>query len=86
VRRLLHQRLGWSVQRPQRQAKERDEEAIQHWVAHQRPRIDKGNVSDSAPPDGTRARLCFLCRTTAMTPTGLIGVLDQRRGFTPVSK
>ena len=41
VRRLLHQRLGWSVQRPQRQAKERDEEAIQHWVAHQWPRINK---------------------------------------------
>jgi hypothetical protein len=27
---------------PQRQAKERDEEAIQHWVAHEWPRIKKG--------------------------------------------
>jgi transposase len=42
VWRLLHGRLGWSVQRPQRQAKERDEEAIQHWVAHEWPRIKKG--------------------------------------------
>jgi transposase len=42
VWRLLHQRLGWSVQRPQRQAKERDEDAVQHWVAHEWPRIKKG--------------------------------------------
>ena len=42
VWRLLRNRLGWTVQRPQRQAKERDEEAIQHWVAHDWPRIKKG--------------------------------------------
>ena len=42
VWRLLRHRLGWSVQRPQRQAKERDQEAIQHWVAHEWPRIKKG--------------------------------------------
>jgi transposase len=42
VWRLLRGRLGWSVQRPQGQAKERDEEAIQHWVAHEWPRIKKG--------------------------------------------
>jgi transposase len=40
--RLLRNRLGWSVQRPQRQAKERDEQAIQHWVQHEWPRIKKG--------------------------------------------
>jgi transposase len=44
VWRLLRNRLGWSVQRPQRQAKERDEEAIQHWVAHEWPRIKKGHA------------------------------------------
>jgi hypothetical protein len=38
VWRLLRNRLGWTVQRPERQAKERDEEAIQHWVAHEGPR------------------------------------------------
>jgi transposase len=42
VWRLLRGRLGWSVQRPERQAKERDEEAIQHWMAHEWPRIKKG--------------------------------------------
>jgi transposase len=42
VWRLLRGRLGWSVQRPQRQAKERDQDAIQHWVAHGWPRIKKG--------------------------------------------
>jgi transposase len=30
VWRLLRERLGWTVQRPKRQAKERDEEAVQH--------------------------------------------------------
>jgi transposase len=40
--RLLTQRLGWSLQRPERQAKERDEEAIARWVAHEWPRIKKG--------------------------------------------
>jgi transposase len=42
VWRLLRNRLGWTVQRPQRQAKECDEQAIQHWVAHEWPRIKKG--------------------------------------------
>jgi transposase len=42
VWRLLRNRLGWTVQRPEGQAKERDEEAIQHWVAHEWPRIKKG--------------------------------------------
>jgi transposase len=40
--RLLRNRLGWTVQRPQRQAKERDEQAIQHRVAHEWPRSKKG--------------------------------------------
>jgi transposase len=44
VWRLLRGRLGWSVQRPERQAKERDEQAIQHWVAHEWPRIKKGQA------------------------------------------
>jgi transposase len=44
VWRLLRGRLGWTVQRPQRQAKERDEEAIQHWVAHEWPRIKRGRA------------------------------------------
>jgi transposase len=46
VWRLLGNRLGWTVQRPQRQAKERDEEAIQHWVAQEWPRIKKGRAQN----------------------------------------
>jgi transposase len=42
VWRLLRNRLGWTVRRPQGQAKERDEQAIQHWVAHEWPWIKKG--------------------------------------------
>jgi len=39
---ILHHRLGWTVQRPERRAIERDEQAIQHWVAHEWPRIKRG--------------------------------------------
>jgi transposase len=42
VWKLLRQRLGWTVQRPERRAIERDEQAIQRWVAHEWPRIKKG--------------------------------------------
>jgi transposase len=42
VWRLLTQQLGWSLQRPERQARERDDEAIARWVAHEWPRINKG--------------------------------------------
>jgi len=34
--------LGWSLQRPARQATERDEEAIARWRAEDWPRIKKG--------------------------------------------
>ncbi len=42
VWRLLTGRLGWSLQRPRRQAVERDECEIARWVAHEWPRIKKG--------------------------------------------
>jgi transposase len=45
--RLLVGRLGWSVQRPERKARERDEQAIARWVAYEWPRIKRG------PPSGT---------------------------------
>lgn len=44
--RLLRERLGWTVQRPQRQAKECHEQAIRHWVQHEWPRIKKGPARD----------------------------------------
>jgi transposase len=40
IGRLLHS-LGWSPQKPQRRARERDEPAIQRWVKEQWPRIKK---------------------------------------------
>jgi transposase len=39
---ILRRRLGWSLQRPERRASERDEQAIQRWVAQEWPRIKKG--------------------------------------------
>ncbi|MDQ0808552.1 transposase [Streptomyces sp. B3I7] len=42
VRRLLTGRLGWSLQRPERRAVERDEPEIARWIAHEWPRIKKG--------------------------------------------
>ena len=39
---ILRHRLGWTLQRPQRRASERDEEAIARWVAQEWPRINKG--------------------------------------------
>jgi transposase len=38
---LLHQ-LGWSVQKPEHRARERDEGAIQRWQKEEWPRIKKG--------------------------------------------
>ncbi|MGP3769651.1 winged helix-turn-helix domain-containing protein [Streptomyces sp. SDT5-1] len=42
VWRLLTGRMGWSLQRPRRQAVERDESEIARWVAQEWPRIKKG--------------------------------------------
>ncbi|MFJ8313626.1 MULTISPECIES: winged helix-turn-helix domain-containing protein [unclassified Streptomyces] len=42
VWRLLTGRLGWSLQRPKRQAVERDESEIARWVTQEWPRIKKG--------------------------------------------
>lgn len=40
IGRLLHS-LGWSPQKPQRRAVERDEEKVQTWIKKQWPRIKK---------------------------------------------
>lgn len=40
VARLLHT-LGWSPQKPQRRAVERNEEAVQTWIKHDWPRVKK---------------------------------------------
>jgi transposase len=56
VWRLLRGRLGWTVQRPERQAKERDEQAIQHWVAHEWPRIKRGRAQNRPGSSSSTSR------------------------------
>jgi transposase len=48
VGRLLHM-LGWSPQKPQRRAVERDEQAIQGWVRRDWPRIKKKPAAGARP-------------------------------------
>jgi transposase len=37
--------MGWSCQKPERRALQRDEEAIAHWVRHEWPRIKKNRTT-----------------------------------------
>ena len=46
IGKLLH-RLGWSVQKPERCARERDEAAIARWRKAEWPRIKKGSRTKS---------------------------------------
>lgn len=48
VWRILHDKLGWSCQRPARRAVERNDEAVAHWVKNTWPAIKK------APGAGVR--------------------------------
>ena len=48
---LLRHRLGWSPQRPVRQAKERDQAAIDQWVSEDWPRIKQ-------TPEGAEPAWC----------------------------
>jgi transposase len=43
------QALGWSCQRPTRQAKERDEAAIAQWLREDWPRIKRGQSATARP-------------------------------------
>jgi putative transposase len=40
IGRLLHG-MGWSPQKPERRARERDEEAIRTWIKKEWPRVKK---------------------------------------------
>ena len=92
--RLLRNRLGWTVQRPQRQAKERDEEAIQHWVAHEWPRIKKGprriglacllrRIRHLADPTGAAHLVGAWPHADPAPPDGLEAGLHGRRARLP---
>jgi transposase len=54
---LLRHRLGWGVQRPKRRAAERDQAAIDRWVAERWPRIlQTPNGAEPAWSSSTKAR------------------------------
>jgi transposase len=50
---LLRYRLGWTVQRPQRRAAERDQAAINHWVKTDWPRIKNASAAVPSPASST---------------------------------
>jgi transposase len=55
---LLRHRLGWSVQRPRRRAAERDQDAIDRWVAERWPQIlQTPNGAEPAWSSSTSPRL-----------------------------
>lgn len=55
VWRILRHGLGWSLQRPTRRAKERDEKAIRRWVAADWPRVKK-TAANTGPGSSSRTR------------------------------
>ncbi len=76
VGRFLRQRLGWSVQKPIRRARERDEVAILNWQSREFPRIARAAQARDA-------HLVFLDESGFMlTPT--VRRTWARRGQTPI--
>jgi transposase len=47
VWKILHNDLGWTCQKPEDQAREKDDDAAQRWREHDWPRIKKGGSSKS---------------------------------------
>jgi transposase len=41
VRKILRWKLGWTSQKPEKRARERDEQAIQRWVEERFPQVKK---------------------------------------------
>ena len=54
--------LGWSCQKPEKRAKQRDEKAIAHWKRHQWPHIKKRQEAAS-PADLSRRKWVFVGAT-----------------------
>jgi transposase len=76
VRRFLRARLGWTSQKPQRKARERDEDEIARWVREEFPRI----VRDAR---GRAAHLVFLDESGFLLTPSVRRTLAPR-GQTPV--
>lgn len=45
VWKILHNQLGWTCQKPERQAREKDSEAAQRWREQDWPRIKRGGAT-----------------------------------------
>ncbi len=78
VRRFLRARLGWTSQKPQRRARERDEDEIARWVREEFPRIlaaARGRAAYLVFLDESGFRLTPSVRRT-LAPRGQTPVLD----------
>ena len=47
VWKILHNQLGWTCQRPEHQAREKDGDAARQWRTRDWPRIKKGHATES---------------------------------------
>jgi transposase len=90
VRKALKRRLGWTSQKPQTKARERDEDGIRHWVDHVSPRIVRqaqARDAHSVFPDGSCFQLTPTVRRT-LAPCGQTPVLpcwDRRDKISAIS-
>jgi len=50
VRKILKERLGWTSQKPELRARQRDEEEIERWVREEVPRLKKRSREKRCPP------------------------------------
>ncbi len=79
VRRLLTGRPGWSLQRPEQRAVERDESETARWIVHEWPRSKKGAVHP-------RAWIVFLGESgVSLLPSGSPHLLAPRADSAPAA-
>jgi Winged helix-turn helix len=79
---ILRRRLGWTRQRPQRRASERDEQAIQRWVQQGWPRSNKGAAAASAWIFFDESAVSLIHRSGAPGhPGGHTPILRHRLGW-----
>jgi transposase len=76
VRKIIRRRLGWSSQKPQKRAKQRDQAKIDHWRAETLPRL----LDDAAR---RQAHLAFLDES-GFQLTPLVRRSYAPRGKTPI--
>lgn len=67
VRKILYRRLHWSSQKPERRARERDEEEIARWQRKEWPRIKKRCPAACCPSVPRRVGFSAPCHATAHT-------------------